>query len=91
MSDTQLARIAAALEAVVQMIRAEIVDRLDDSDPIYIDCEGCGTQIDAAELVDLGWRGDEDGYICAECASVEDLIEQQVDEMIEERVLGVDR
>lgn len=90
MSDTQLAQIAAALEALVQMIRAEI-DRLDDSDSIYIDCEGCGKEIDAADLLDLGWRGDEDGYICAECASVEDLIERQVDEMIEERVLGADR
>ncbi|WIY84304.1 hypothetical protein [Propionimicrobium sp. PCR01-08-3] len=90
MSDTQLAQIAAALEALVQMIRAEI-DRLDDSDIIYINCEGCGKQTDAADLITEGWRGDEDGYICAECASVEDVIERQVDEMIEERVLGVER
>lgn len=91
MSETRLAQIAAALEAVVQMIRAEIVDRLDDSDAIYIDCEGCGKEIDAADLLDRRWRGDEDGYICAECASVEDMIERQVDEMIEERVLGSGR
>lgn len=51
-------------------------------------CVACGETIDAAEVVVRGWRQTSDGYICGACASVDDLIERDVDDMITERVMG---